>query len=379
MNDQRKQALSLVAILMAAAGLLAGGILLQRRTELRRKAVYSNIDVSLHPQPLEVCKGDQAKLLVKVDPSPENAAETAEIHAAEIRLNFDNEIAAVSKVTFHDDYGASIWNEDKANNSGVLKMAALTMAQSVPTEVFDLVEVEFSGEKEGEFELRLDSDYEIRGVRGQTDADVDRELEINNVDQIVTQVKVVDCDGEGEADWPKMTFKIRFVGTEYEASGKEIVVSNIPDQKVDIVIKGQGQRKVFENVNVSFDEQAIGTGSLELVGVTPGSGYTILIKGPVHLARRFCEDEQVDRCWLGQGNLTITSGENVFDWTALALEPGDINRDGIVDATDYTKLKAALGQSGEAVQEDLNRNGTVTGQDVVFFLETLSKRYEEEI
>lgn len=399
MNEQKKQVLTLVAILMAAAGLLAGGVLLQRRTELRRQAAYSKIDVSLQPQPLEVCKGETKKIFVKVDPSPEDAPETAEIHAAEMSFNFDSDVATISALTFNENYGASIWNgKEKANNSGEIKMTALTMQENVPTNIFNLAEVSFIGREVGEFTFSMNSDYEVLGVRGQTGVNVDRELEINDFDQVKTQVKVTDCgdlsptptgeedlsltptgEEQEETSWPKLTFKVKFGGTEYRVNDQQIVVNDIPDQKVDVVVKGKGQRKVYQDVNVTFNEQAIGTGTLELEGVTPGSGYSILLKGPVHLARRFCQDKQREHCWLGEGSLTINSGENSFDWTGLELEPGDINRDGVVDAADFTALKAAIGKSGTNVSEDLNRNGTVTGQDIVFFLDTLSERYEEEI
>jgi hypothetical protein len=396
MNEQRKQVLSLVAILMAAAGLLAGGVLLQRRTELRREAAYSKIDVSLQPQPVEICQGQTEKVLVKVDPGPENAVETAEIHAAELAFDFDSSVAVVSGVSFHDKYGASVWNgKEKANSSDQVKLTALTMEQTVPTDVFDLVEISFKGTELGQFDLTMNSDYEVLAVRGETGVDLDRNLEINNPDQVITQIRVVDCDDEGgtpteepeasptegeqESDWPELTFKVKFGGTEYTVNDEQIIVSDIPDQKVDVVIKGKGQKKIYENVNVNFNEQAVGTGSVELEGVTPGSGYSILIKGPVHLARRYCQNNQQEHCWLGEGNLTISSGQNSFDWTGLELEPGDINRDGVVDVTDFTDLKAAIGKSGTDIPEDLNRNGTVTGQDIVFFLDTLSRRYEEEI
>ncbi len=476
MNKQRKRALSLVAILMAAAGLLAGGVLLQQRTELRRKAAYSNIDVSLYPQPLEICEGEVGKILVKVDPRPENAPETAEIQAAELRFQFDNDLVSVDQLSFHQDYGASIWIPEIAEQ-GEIRLSALTMKQTVPTDVFDLVEISFIGQKQGEFQLKL-QDYDVGGVRYSDDVDVDRGLEINNPEQVVAQIKVVDCGdvypdcfindmaedlsiskdkigvventnvdwptsclGCPEADevcaqvitpgkklvlesvrlnenesntcwryeyhtgldsneqgscdnyrlcnkqefdcegvgWPEMTFQIKFEGTEYEAGNRQVIISDIPDQTVDVTVAGQGHRQVYQDIVVSFDDQAVGTGGLTLIGITPGDNYSALIKGPVHLARRFCWDNQTDYCRLDEGSLTLSSGENGFDWTGLRLKPGDINRDGKVNAADYTLLKAALGKRGRNVSEDLNRNGIVNTQDIVFFLETLSTRYGDEI
>jgi len=51
----------------------------------------------------------------------------------------------------------------------------------------------------------------------------------------------------------------------------------------------------------------------------------------------------------------------------------------VVDSIDFSLLKSAIGKQGTGVWEDVNYNGRVDTQDLVFFLETLSQRYEDEI
>lgn len=182
----------------------------------------------------------------------------------------------------------------------------------------------------------------------------------------------------GAGDNPEMTFKIKLGGTTYNVGDEEKTIDTIPSEKVVVVVKKDDFEKKFQT-NVSFDEQAVGTGNLVLTNVPPGDNYLILIKGPKHLANRYCSDKQDGHCWLGEEDITLKKGENVFDWTDHELKPGDLNQDGVVNSNDFSQLKKALGQKGENIPEDLNYNGQVNSQDLVFFLNTLNSRYEDEI
>ncbi len=179
--------------------------------------------------------------------------------------------------------------------------------------------------------------------------------------------------------WPSLTFKISFAGTSYRVNDIPKVIEDIGTQEMKVVVRGNGVTKVYDDVPVKFDDQAVGTATVELTGVPAGENYMVLVKGPKHLARRFCEEGQKEHCWLGEESIDLNPGENVFDWTGLELEPGDINQDGVVNTLDFSKLKQALGTRGKDISEDLNFNGIVNPQDVVFFLETLSTKYEDEI
>ena len=184
-------------------------------------------------------------------------------------------------------------------------------------------------------------------------------------------------------NWPVLNFKVKMKGTEYQVQGEDKVVEDIPEQKMTVIVRKGSFEKEFKNVDVSFDKNAVGEGSVVLNGVEPGDKYAILVKGPVHLARKFCKNNQTDRCAYGQEKITLTEGENNFDLTGLYLEPGDINSDGRVDSADFTLLKQAVGkkrsaETGENIPEDLNFNGVVNSQDIVLFLETLSTKYEDD-
>ncbi len=174
-----------------------------------------------------------------------------------------------------------------------------------------------------------------------------------------------------------INFKVKMVGTEYMVDDQKIVVDDIPDLPFDITIKNDTNYYQEEGVMVEFDEKAIGTGRIETTEIPEGF-YLISVKGPNHLARRYCYHDQDRYCQLGNNNILITRGDNDIDFTGWPVEPGDINQDGVVDVLDFSILKQSLGEKGYH-KADINFNGVVNTQDISIFLRTLDSRYEDEI
>jgi len=172
---------------------------------------------------------------------------------------------------------------------------------------------------------------------------------------------------------PLLTFKIKFNYVNYK----------IPDQVVKVKVKKGSFEKEFDDVAVKSDDEGVLSGRVVLTGVPAGDGYTIFIKGPKHLARKFCVNDQKQRCF-GEGELSLQEGVNDFDFTGMPLLAGDIpdedgKQDGVVDVKDFSLLRRALTSDDEELRErcDLDYNGTVSGRDVVLFLQTLAERYDE--
>lgn len=179
---------------------------------------------------------------------------------------------------------------------------------------------------------------------------------------------------------PVLNFKITFAGVADSSKVKEV-------PKVSVKIK-KGFDLVAEFADVALQpaEGAAFRGRLVLTGVDPGDNLTIYIKGPKHLARKFCQNNQTERC-TGMGKISLKPGENNFDFTRLSLEPGDLPdptknmaQDGVVNSDDLSRLKLRLGKtdSSDLAIADLDFNGVVNTRDVVLFLQTLSTKYEEE-
>jgi len=183
-----------------------------------------------------------------------------------------------------------------------------------------------------------------------------------------------------EASTPILNFKVSFAGVLDSSKVKET-----PEVTVKIK-KGLEIVAEFTGVQLEPDTGAAFKGSVVLSGVAPGGDYTIYIKGPRHLVRKFCQDKQTERCF-GRGRIVLTSGKNEFDFSRLSLEPGDLpnpsenmQQDSVVNGVDLSLLKARLGKDypEELAVADLDFNGVINTRDIVLLLRTLSSKYGEE-
>ncbi len=172
-----------------------------------------------------------------------------------------------------------------------------------------------------------------------------------------------------------INFKIRFDG----------VTEKVPDQKVKIKLVGFEESKTFEDVHVTADANGVFSGTFVAQGIKP-SGWAFVIKGPKHLAMKFCHNNQTNIC-LGQGNLTILKGENNFDFTGLKLLAGDIPdlngiQDGVADSSDFAILVKALDEQDRlrmnSQRADLNFDRLNTGADIQLFLKTVAEKYADD-
>jgi len=391
-------------------GLFGAVYLAQQRQETRRQAAYGNVAISVLPDEKTVGIGENINLQVMVNPGPNL------VNLVKMTLDYDEDVLEFVDVSVRNGFTGS-----DTSVGGKIEFTALTtMARDelerLNNEPFHVATLTFEAKQTGLSEINRAEDYVITGSRG-LEGNVDRQLSMTSFGKstitVVSEVVPVETPtdipeatntpppgttntptpettstpipvatstptGGPEGGWPELTFKIKFEGTEYRVGGIMKTVDDIGTQFVDLLVKGNGVSSKYEDVPVVFDSQAIGNGSVELVGVQPGEGYAILIKGPVHLAKRFCKDDQKEHCWLGEEEISLASGENNFDWTDINLEPGDIDKNGVVNSADFTLLKEALKLEGD-VEEDINFNGIVNGQDITFFLNTLSTKYEDDI
>ncbi len=123
-------------------------------------------------------------------------------------------------------------------------------------------------------------------------------------------------------------------------------------------------------------------------GLPVGNDYTIYLKGEKHLARKFCyQSGQTTRC-TANGYISIgvtdTQTEQVFDFTGLPLEPGDVYpQDGAADLNDFAKIKSLLSKlssdltSQDKLIGDLDYNGIINVKDLFLMRKTLESKYDE--
>ncbi|MFH1601590.1 MAG: cohesin domain-containing protein [Candidatus Shapirobacteria bacterium] len=189
------------------------------------------------------------------------------------------------------------------------------------------------------------------------------------------------CCIEQEANTPiSIGLKVKFDGVNHQ----------IPDQKILLTVKKAGIGNEPRYVEMESNESGILSGQVSLTDVAPGAGYYLIIKGPKHVAERFCIDGQESRCSSGQ---TLTLGqENDFDFSGWALPAGDIAngqgrliQDGIVDSADFNVLLNALASKDPDIRAQANLSyniyegeENVTTRDINLYFATLKVRYDDD-
>jgi hypothetical protein len=140
----------------------------------------------------------------------------------------------------------------------------------------------------------------------------------------------------------------------------------------------------YQSSMFNVDDQGVWTGRVTFANVTPGSGYLVYVKGPKHLQKKICDATPTESS-LGSGtyscqngNITLQSGENNFDFTGILLLGGDLpvngRQDGVINALDTAFVRNSIGKTDAATAAiaDINLDGMVDTQDWSIVLQTLS-------
>jgi len=272
----------------------------------------------------------------------------------------------------------------KANQSGSLSFGGLTFDQQsnqvtapVTQVALPLAKIFFQAKARGETQLSL----VFHGLNNSMDCNLVKKGLDQGVDilkeSLAGQLSVRVNEPE---QTPILGFKVRFNGAPY----------NLGEQLVGVKIVGPDVVKEFEAVKVVSSEKGVLQGQVVLNGVPAGKNYAIFIKGPKHLATKFCYLYQKKHC-SGLGELSLAAGGNDFNLSNLPLLAGDIPdkngvQDEVVDAADFNRLKRALISLDPSLRKRANLNfntnsigqDIVNGADIALFLETLSVRYDDD-
>ena len=109
----------------------------------------------------------------------------------------------------------------------------------------------------------------------------------------------------------------------------------------------------------------------------------MLVKGPFHIRKKFCEAQPVpdgENYSCSEGAIAFVEGMNPIDLSGIPLPAGDINvngggQDGAVTSNDIVYIRNGLGSSDSVLlqQADVNLDGIIDTQDYSLIIETLSR------
>jgi hypothetical protein len=120
--------------------------------------------------------------------------------------------------------------------------------------------------------------------------------------------------------------------------------------------------------------------------VPRGNTYKLLVKGPKHLAKRFCTADASGSdyfCAENAGAISLTPGLKIFDFSTVPMAPGDLpldgQQDGVVDSSDLTYIRQNLGQKEAGLLKigDLNLDGIIDTQDFSLVINNLINNEDE--
>jgi len=190
----------------------------------------------------------------------------------------------------------------------------------------------------------------------------------------------------------RIRFRIKFAGIDEQK----------PDQKVKVQVKSglmESALGIFENVNVSavnistdpsrpnwvYQSEVF---TLPATVPTGYNAYYMTIKGPKHLAARFCQSvNQTRPCSIPQTRMSGLclgcDGEiSEFDFTARPLPGGDLPpQDGVVNAIDAVALTNCFETPTSQAcldKADLNLDGVISVADQIIMNNTIYTRWEDE-
>ncbi len=187
-----------------------------------------------------------------------------------------------------------------------------------------------------------------------------------------------------------LKFKVKLAGVENDTADGAKIAIRIRNRTRNTDYATTATLHYTEN---GVYQASIGLKSVGTPAIPVGDGYTIYLKGEKHISKKLCTYTQTARC-VGDGKIyigatnnpdTIDKSPQVFEITALPLEPGDLpTQDGQADSADFAKINNLLTKScsaltaSEKYTADLDYNGCINVRDAFLMRKTLETKYDEE-
>ena len=188
----------------------------------------------------------------------------------------------------------------------------------------------------------------------------------------------------------RISFKIAFAGI--VPGAKCINTYLIPETRLVLDITNVPSNNHEDNIQTSFEEtddtDSWGNRIFRVTNLTldkdkfgsVNNFNYIKIKGPWHLKRKMCQNEQKEKLLESTVCDINLNSDNVYDFSEYTLLSGDIDKNGIINAVDLSNIKQLLNPGAAincGIYGDLNMDGVVNAFDLNLIKDTLTERDDE--
>jgi len=155
------------------------------------------------------------------------------------------------------------------------------------------------------------------------------------------------------------------------------------------VVGGAITTPITKTGTFTADDAGIWSGAIGFDTTASTAKYTVYVKGPKHLQKKICDIAPSEtaagmyRC--GNGNITLTAGNNALDFSKILLLSGDIygpdkNQDGLVNSIDISFIRNNLNKTDDPTLAvcDINLDGKCDTQDYSLVINALLVKTDEQ-
>lgn len=178
-----------------------------------------------------------------------------------------------------------------------------------------------------------------------------------------------------------LNYKVRFAGV----NATPVPTTKTTALKIRVAGGSLTEQKEYTST-ATWQTDGTWSGSVVLTGITTtttalGKGYSLSIKGPLHLAKRFCTltaTASGTPCANSQIYFTQATTTVNYNGEGDLLYGGDLpTQDGALTVVDVQKLISNLGKNEPSA--DINFDGIVNGADWELMLRSMQNRYDDAV
>jgi len=157
--------------------------------------------------------------------------------------------------------------------------------------------------------------------------------------------------------------------------------------KVKLNLTNGSSQQALSDVELvsSSENNGAFVGTVAFNQIVPGPGYTLFVKGPKHVQKRFCTASPTGgveyRCGANE-QIVITEGTNTLNLSAVPLLAGDLPlpQDGVLNSRDVLALKRCINKTDAECLNigDINYDGAVRASDFSLVIESMGIKYDDE-